>query len=131
MLLADRPDAVHSYLDLATGGDRPSAIATFSDAAHVTDTGHDHLGTSEIRTWLDRAASEYTCPSTPLVAHADHARGQTTVTFRFPGHAPRQPRRPRFPLPLRQRAPISRLEAAARNVHSTPHGLIRHKLVGS
>lgn len=111
-LLADCPDAVRAYLSLTIGGDRTAAIVSFADLAHVTDDGHDYRGASEVRTWLDRAAGEYTYTTTPLVAHTGDASGQTTVTCRVEGTFPGSPVDLDFRFRLDNAERISRLEIA-------------------
>lgn len=111
-LLADCPDAVRAYLSLTIGGDRTAAIVSFADTAHVTDDGHDYHGASEVRQWLDRAASEYTYTTTPLVARTDDASGQTTVTCHLEGTFPGSPVDLDFRFRLGDAGRIARLEIA-------------------
>ena len=87
--LADCPDAVRAYMRLTADGDRAAAIVAFADTAHVTDDGHDYHGAGEVRTWLARAASEYTFTTTPVTA--SNAIGRTTVTCRLEGNFPGSP----------------------------------------
>lgn len=90
-MLADCPDAVRAYFGLTTGDDRTAAIVGFADTARVIDDGHDYQGTSAIRAWLDRAASEYTYTTTPLATRTDAATGETIVTCRLEGTFPGSP----------------------------------------
>lgn len=109
--LTDSPDAVRAYLHLTTGGDRTAAIVSFADDAHVTDDGRDYRGATEIRTWLDRAASEFTYTTTPLAAHHDGRR--TTVTCRVAGTFPGSPVDLDFRFRLDGTRRITRLEIVA------------------
>ncbi|MFE2634220.1 nuclear transport factor 2 family protein [Streptomyces scopuliridis] len=109
-VLAGCPDAVRAYMSLTTGDDHTTAIVSFADAAHVTDDGRDHHGTSEIRKWLDRTSSEYTYTSTPLVAQADAESGRTTVTCRLEGTFPGSPVDLDYRFRLDSACRISRLE---------------------
>jgi len=88
--LAGCPDAVRAYMRLTADGDRAAAIVAFADTAHVTDDGHDYHGATAVRTWLDRAASEYTFTNTPLAA-ATTELGRTVVTCRLEGTFPGSP----------------------------------------
>ena len=88
--LAECPDAVRAYMRLTSGGDRAAAIVAFADAAHVTDDGHDYHGAAAVRTWLDRAASEYTFTTTPLAVATD-SPGRTIVTCHLDGNFPGSP----------------------------------------
>ena len=88
--LAGCPDAVRAYMRLTADGDRAAAIVAFADTAHVTDDGHDYHGATAVRTWLDRAASEYTFTTTPFAA-SSAAAGQTTVTCHLEGNFPGSP----------------------------------------
>ncbi|WP_326611667.1 nuclear transport factor 2 family protein [Streptomyces scopuliridis] len=109
-VLADSPDAVRAYMSLTTGDDHTTAIVSFADAAHVTDDGRDHHGTSEIRKWLDRTSSEYSYTSTPLVARTNGESGRTTVTCRLEGTFPGSPVDLDYRFRLDSAYRISRLE---------------------
>jgi NAD(P)-dependent dehydrogenase (short-subunit alcohol dehydrogenase family) len=56
----DLPTAIRTYLTAHQAQDADTVIATFTADAVVTDEGHTHHGRDEIRTWLSRAAGEYT-----------------------------------------------------------------------
>jgi len=88
--LAECPDAVRAYMRLSADADRAAAIVAFADTAQVTDDGHDYLGATAVRTWLDRAASEYTFTTTPLAAR-NPTTGETTVTCHLEGNFPGSP----------------------------------------
>ena len=109
--LAECPDAVRAYMRLTADGDRVAAIVAFAETAQVTDDGHEYHGAAAVRTWLDRAASEYTFTTTPLAAH-NPTTGQTTVTCHVEGNFPGSPvdLDYRFQLDSAQR--IQRLEIA-------------------
>ncbi|MEO3807509.1 hypothetical protein ABGB17_00755 [Sphaerisporangium sp. B11E5] len=108
--LAGCPDAVRAYMSLTAGDDHASAIVSFTGAAHVTDDGRDYHGTSEIRAWLDRAASEYTYTATPLSVRTDDTTGETTVTCRLRGTFPGSPVDLDYRFRLGDTDRISRLE---------------------
>ena len=86
-VIADCPDVVRAYMTLNESGDRTAATALFTDTAQVTDEGHDYRGTAEIRTWLDRAANEYTYTTTPLAAE-NASDGRTSIRCRLEGNFP-------------------------------------------
>lgn len=87
-LIVHCPDAVRAYMTLAEREDRTAAVALFADDAHVTDDGHDYLGTTEIRAWLGRVASKYTYTTTPIDVHSDAVTRQTSVRCRLEGSFP-------------------------------------------
>jgi len=86
-VIADCPDAVRGYMILNESGDRTAATALFTDTAEVTDDGHDYRGIAEIRTWLDRAATEYTYTTTPLTVE-NASDGRTSIRCRLEGNFP-------------------------------------------
>lgn len=47
-VMLECPDVVRAYLTLAAGEDRTAATPLFARDAHVTDDGHDCVGTAEI-----------------------------------------------------------------------------------
>lgn len=86
-ITADCPDAVRAYMTLSEGDDRPAAVALFTEDAHVTDDGRDYRGVTEIRTWLDEVAGEYTYTATPMAAQ-NEATDQTSIQIRLEGNFP-------------------------------------------
>ena len=56
----DLPDTVRAYLAAHTARDTDTALAAYTDDAVVTDDGHTHRGTGEVRDWLSRSSSEFT-----------------------------------------------------------------------
>jgi len=71
------PEVIQRYLVARDARDTEGALATFSPDAKVTDEGHDHHGTEEIRAWLDTAAAEFTFTRTLL--NIDAVDGNTWV----------------------------------------------------
>ena len=111
-ILADCPDAVRAYMRLAGDGDRAAAIVAFADTAHVADDGRAYNGTTAVRTWLDRAASEYTFTTTPLSAAVDANAGRTIVTCHLEGTFPGSPVDLDYRFDLDSAGRIERLEIA-------------------
>jgi len=58
--LTGLPRTIASYLTAHRTRDADTAITCFTNDAAVTDDGKTYHGTADIRTWLDRSASEYT-----------------------------------------------------------------------
>ena len=54
------PRTITDYLTAHRTRDVDTAISCFTNDAAVTDEGKTRNGTSDIRTWLERSASEYT-----------------------------------------------------------------------
>lgn len=57
---AELPDVITSYLKAHQARDLDIAAGSYTADASVTDEGHTYTGRTEIRSWLDRSASEYT-----------------------------------------------------------------------
>lgn len=58
------PTVVRAYLDRLRENDTEGVLNVFAEGAVVVDEGHTYRGISEIREWLNGAASEYTYTST-------------------------------------------------------------------
>jgi len=58
--ITDLPDTVRDYLTAHTARDTETALAAYTADAVVTDDGHTHRGTAEIRGWLQQSSTEYT-----------------------------------------------------------------------
>jgi len=96
----DLPEPVTSYLAAHRIHDVERAIATFAPDAAVTDEGQTHTGRDAIRTWMSRAAAEYTytIELTGVVStgdgrydvtqhlEGDFPGGQVDLHFRFTVH---------------------------------------------
>ncbi|OZM76807.1 nuclear transport factor 2 family protein [Pseudonocardia sp. MH-G8] len=54
------PTAITTYLTAHQAHDTATAITTFTQDAVVIDEGRTYRGRDEIRTWMGRAAGEYT-----------------------------------------------------------------------
>jgi ketosteroid isomerase-like protein len=59
----DLPETITGYLAAHRAHDTSTAIGAFHPDAAVTDDGTTHHGTTAIRQWLDRSATEYTYTS--------------------------------------------------------------------
>ena len=57
---AQLPAAIAAYQEAHDRRDTEAALACFAPHATVLDDGATHVGTEQIRDWLDRAASEFT-----------------------------------------------------------------------
>jgi hypothetical protein len=91
------PEVIRRYQDAHDRHDTGAALATFAPDGRVVDDGHGHVGTYEIRHWLDTTASEFTYTRTlvdfePLDAGAwlvvnhlegDFPGGQVDLRYRF------------------------------------------------
>jgi hypothetical protein len=81
------PDIITTFQQAHDRHDTDGAVATFVDDATVVDDGRTYTGTSEIRAWLDRAASEYTYTRS-LIGVDDHGDGTFTVRNHLEGDFP-------------------------------------------
>lgn len=82
------PDVIAAHLAAHEARDAERELACYAEQAAVTDEGHTYRGTAEIRTWLDRAASEYTYTSELVAVRQEDARHWTAVRHLegdFPG----------------------------------------------
>ncbi|MGY1714723.1 nuclear transport factor 2 family protein [Geodermatophilus sp. SYSU D01106] len=57
---AELPAPVRGYLAAHTARDVDTALAAFTPDAVVTDEGHTHRGTEEVRRWLAEAGTAFT-----------------------------------------------------------------------
>lgn len=83
----ERPDIIAAFQRAHDRHDTEAAVATFGADATVVDDGRTYTGTTEIRAWLDRAASEYTYTRS-LTGVDDHGDGTFTVSNRLEGNFP-------------------------------------------
>jgi hypothetical protein len=83
----DLPQVIAAYQDAHDRHDTPASLATFTTTARVADDGHEYVGTDEIRTWLDTAASEYEYTRTQLGADVEDD-GSWIVRNRVVGNFP-------------------------------------------
>ena len=58
--VTELPKTITGYLTAHRLRDADTAIGAFASDAVVTDDGQTYRGTSEIHTWLDRGAAEFT-----------------------------------------------------------------------
>ncbi|ASW56196.1 nuclear transport factor 2 family protein [Plantactinospora sp. KBS50] len=58
--VTDLPDVITRYLVAHRAQDVEAAVASHTQDAAVTDEGRTHHGRDAIRSWLTRAAGEYT-----------------------------------------------------------------------
>jgi len=58
------PDPIPAYLAAHAARDADTAVGCFTADAVVVDEGRTHRGHDRIRTWLRRAATEYTYTTT-------------------------------------------------------------------
>lgn len=94
----DLPPVLAEYLEAhRTPGRRSSAAEVFATDARVVDDGREHVGTEEIRDWLEHEASVYTYTTTftgqraegpdrwTVLAHleGDFPGGTVDLHFRF------------------------------------------------
>jgi hypothetical protein len=54
------PGVITAYLEARNARQTDSAVANFTSDASVTDEGHTYVGTENIASWIENAASEYT-----------------------------------------------------------------------
>lgn len=86
--VTDLPDVITGYLAAHTARDLDTMTASFTADGAVTDEGHIYRGGVAIRTWLDRAASEYTYTTRLTGAgrvDADHFVAVQHLEGDFPG----------------------------------------------
>jgi ketosteroid isomerase-like protein len=83
----DLPEPVTSYLAAHRVHDIERAIRTFAPDAAVTDEGVTHTGRDAIRTWMSRAATEYTY-TIELTAVARNGDGRYDLTQHLEGDFP-------------------------------------------
>lgn len=86
-MTTELPDIIAAFQRAHDDHDTDAAIATFVEDATVVDDGRTYTGVAEIRTWLDRAASEYTYTRT-LTGVDDHGDGTFTVRNHLDGDFP-------------------------------------------
>ena len=86
-MATELPDIIVAFQRAHDDHDTESAMATFVDDATVVDDGRTSVGVAEIRTWLDRAASEYTYTRS-LTGVDDHGDGTFTVRNHLDGDFP-------------------------------------------
>ncbi|MFD3399816.1 nuclear transport factor 2 family protein [Kribbella sp. NPDC058693] len=82
------PELITTYLTAHQTRDLDTAIAQYTTDAVVTDDGRDYHGPAEIRTWLARAATEYTYTSKVTAAYRgdqDHFDVLHRLEGNFPG----------------------------------------------
>ena len=86
--ISDLPGTVRGYLTAHTARDTDTALAAYTADAVVSDDGHTHRGTAEIRRWLQQSASEYTFTTELIGAQRVDDRQWTAVSHLegdFPG----------------------------------------------
>ncbi len=81
------PDIITTYQLAHDRHDIDAALATFSPDATVVDDGRTHVGTAEIRAWLDRTTNEFTYTRS-LTGADDHGDGAYTVRNHLAGNFP-------------------------------------------
>jgi hypothetical protein len=86
-MTTELPAVIAAYQHSHDRHDTDATIATFSADATVVDDGRSYTGTDEIRSWLERTASEYTYTRT-LTGVEDHGGGAYTVSNRLDGNFP-------------------------------------------
>lgn len=82
------PEVVTSYLAAHESRDLDRALAYYTEDAVAVDEGHTYRGKHEIRTWLSRAATEYTYTTTLTDTHHiddDHYVAVHHLEGNFPG----------------------------------------------
>lgn len=85
--LADLPPTVTAYLAAHRRNDVDAELALMTAQATVTDEGRTYTGLDEIRSWLDRAAGEYTYTTTSISA-ANIGDSYVDVVQRLEGDFP-------------------------------------------
>ncbi|MFD7311268.1 nuclear transport factor 2 family protein [Promicromonospora sp. NPDC059942] len=86
---ADLPAVLAAHLAAHEARDAERELACYADDAEVTDEGRTYRGLAEIRSWLSRAASEYTYTSELTAVRQDDAERWTAVRHLegdFPGN---------------------------------------------
>jgi hypothetical protein len=81
------PDAIRRYLDAHDSHDVDGALAAFAADATVRDEGQQWVGTTEIRTWLNKTNSEFTFTRT-LLSVEETGAGSWEVRNRLEGNFP-------------------------------------------
>jgi hypothetical protein len=85
---AGLPDVVAAHQAGHEAHDTERELACFAEHATVTDEGRTYRGLTEIRAWMDRAASEYTYTSELTAVRQDDGEHWTAVRHLegdFPG----------------------------------------------
>jgi uncharacterized protein (TIGR02246 family) len=59
-IVNELPEPIPTYLTAHRAHDAEAALRCLTEDAVVVDDGHTHRGSDQIRSWLRRAASEYT-----------------------------------------------------------------------
>lgn len=94
------PATITRYFEAHDRHDTDTALATFTADAVVHDDGQEHVGTEQIRHWLDTAAREFTYTRTLVGAEpvdggaagawvvtnhvvGDFPGGEVTLRYRF------------------------------------------------
>ena len=84
----DLPDVLAAHLAAHEARDASRELECYADDAVVTDEGRTYRGLAEIRSWLSRAASEYTFTSELTAVRQDDDTHWTAVRHLegdFPG----------------------------------------------
>jgi hypothetical protein len=84
---AGLPGVIRTYLGAHRTRDVETAVGLFSGNAEVTDEGRTHRGRAEIRSWLGRAAGEYTY-TTEFIGAARTADAEFDVVQHLEGNFP-------------------------------------------
>ena len=88
MTQTELPETLRTYLDAHAARDVDRALAAFHPDAVVTDEGHTHRGTDEVRAFLTTAGAEFTF--TTRLLRAEHPADDVWVAHQriegdFPG----------------------------------------------
>ncbi|WP_229053368.1 nuclear transport factor 2 family protein [Aeromicrobium sp. Leaf350] len=81
------PAVVTSYLDARDAKDVDGAVAAFTPAARVADDGGTHVGTDQIRAWIEESSTTFEYTTTRLGHQVDDA-GHVVVQVRIDGNFP-------------------------------------------
>jgi hypothetical protein len=81
------PQPVSAYFAAKNAHDIDAMLAPFGDDAHVRDEGHDYLGRTAIRAWMEKTTRKYRVTSQPQEAAGDGDRliVRALVSGDFPG----------------------------------------------
>ncbi len=72
--LTEVPEVIGRYQAAHDQRDTETAVAAFTPDATVSDDGSSHVGTDEVRRWLQTAASEFTFTRTLVGAEREDDR---------------------------------------------------------
>lgn len=86
---AKLPQTIENYFQASNARNVEDMVKTFADEALVRDEGREHLGSAEIRAWIEETLSSYSPQAEPCTVN--EADGEIVVTARVSGTFPGSP----------------------------------------